>query len=348
MNDALMALPSDFVRRLSQLIPQKNLPDVIAGFTTERVTTFRVNTIKTDAETLRTRLASRGIIAEQVSWLPGAFILKNSSLRSLTELTEYHDGLFYVQSLSSMIPALILDPKPGERILDIAAAPGSKTTQIAALMENTGEIVANDTSQNRIYRLEANLKTQGVTIAKIHKGDGRSIWQQYPEYFDKTLVDAPCSLEGRFSTLDPKSYADWSLKKVRDLSLLERWLLRSAVSSTKKGGIIIYATCTLSPEENEGVVDWLLGKDKHAVEIESVSTAAPRLRPPILTWGGKPYNAALSRAVRVYPTTETEGFFVVRLKKIHSTVPAGFSPGKVQTVLHQKFQKSRKRNSRHF
>lgn len=294
------------MRRLSQL-------NVASAFFGSRPTTFRLNTLKAHSLDLP-------FDVDVVPWHDNAFILRSSDLRSLMETTEYTDGKLYVQSLSSMLPPLILVPKPNERVLDIAAAPGSKTTQMAAMMENRGTIVANDTSHVRRYRLIANLVMQGVTIATIEKEDGRSIWKKYPEYFDKVLVDVPCSMEGRFNEQEPKTYKDWSVKKVKDLSHVQRWMLRSAISATKPGGIIVYSTCTLSPEENEEVIDWILAKEKGNIILETVTLPDFHFDPPVLRWGAKNYDARISHAARVYPSDFMEGFFIAKIKKLKSTL----------------------------
>lgn len=319
--DELNALPIDFVRRLSQLIPQSRLSKVIQGLTTNRVTTLRANTIKIDGATLQNQLAKQSISLLPVDWSPDAFIVNNTPLRTITELPEYKEGKLYVQSLSSMIPPLVLDPKPGDKVLDIAAAPGSKTTQMAAMMKNVGQILANDSSQTRSYRLVANLRIQGVTIAGSMKLDGRGLWTKYPEYFDKTLVDVPCSMEGRFNTSDSASFEDWSLKKVRDLSYLQRTLLRSAISATKPGGTIVYSTCTLSPEENEEVIDWIMEKEKGSLAVEKISIAHLSVEPPLTSWGDKHFQAEISKTARIYPSTTMEGFYVAKLRKLKSSIP---------------------------
>lgn len=319
-------LPTEFTARLKKLLEPAAFDSVMKAFSSERLTTFRANTLKTTAASLRESLNKQGYETENVDWYPDAFILKNKSLRELTETEEYKNGLLYVQSLSSMLPPLVLDPKPGEKVLDIAAAPGSKTTQMAALMENKGEITANDASRVRIYRLEANLKLQGATIARITHEDARALWQKSPEYYDKTLVDVPCSMEGRFSVADPKSCQDWSLKKVRELSRLQRWILRSAVSATKPGGTIVYSTCTLSPDENEEVIDWLLKKEKGNVTLEQVEVGSLRFDPVQHSWEGKTYDPTLALTARIHPTALMEGFYIAKLKKIGSTLPKAMRP----------------------
>jgi len=319
-------LPDEFRNRLSKLVPPENHGDIFASFSLTRPTTFRVNTLKSDRAILRSQLEHQGFVLADVAWYADAFMLQNKSLRELTETRQYQEGHLYVQSLSSMLPPLILDPQPGDRVLDITAAPGSKTTQMAALMENKGEITANDASRIRIYRLEANLKMQGATIARITHDDARGLWQKHPEYFDKTLVDVPCSMEGRFMTSDPKSYKDWSVKKVHELSRLQRWILRSAVSATKPGGTIVYSTCTLSPEENEEVLDWLITKEKGNVQLETIHLDALASHPAVQSWEGKSFEPSVSLSARIYPSPVMEGFFIAKLKKLASSVPRSMQP----------------------
>lgn len=317
MEDTISKLPEKFVERLYQIVPQAKQKNVITSLQSERPQTIRVNTLKTDANSLKIRLERLGFMLHTVSWYHDAFIVDPGHMPlRLTETEEYTHGLFYIQSLASMIPALLLNPKFGEVILDIAAAPGSKTTQIACMMQNTGEIVANDISTERLYKLRSNLRQQGVTNTKVTKIPGQIIWKKFPEYFDRTLVDAPCSLEGRISLRDPKSYQEWSLKKIELLSKRERYLLRSAISATKVGGTIVYSTCTLSPEENEGVIDWILTKEKGEIVLEE--SAIPELPKdqPITSWKKSVYDKNIRNVLRIFPSEEMEGFFVAKFKKI--------------------------------
>lgn len=308
MNPSTTQLPDAFLDRLKGFIPQEFIEQVLASFATKRPTTLRVNTLKISVEGLLKKFQAAGIVIHPIPWNDLAFKVASPTLRELSETQIYKDGLVYVQSLSSMIPPLALAPQPGDKVLDIAAAPGSKTTQMAALMDNAGQIVANDTSHVRRYRLEANLRMQGVTIANIEKEDGRAIWKRYPEYFDKVLVDAPCSMEGRFYTPDPKTYKDWSTKKVKILSSLQRWMLRSAISATKPGGTIVYSTCTLSPEENEMVIEWILKKEKGNILLEEVFI------PHLVSFPG----LGGQKSFRIYPNEIMEGFFVAKIRKIQS------------------------------
>lgn len=313
-------LPQDFLERVRLVVPQEKIESVLHSFCVRRPTTFRVNTLKSSRQEVIDLLSKLDFEIEAVSWYEDAFILKNPSKKELLETDIYKDGKIYVQSLSSMIPPLVLNPQPGENICDLTAAPGSKTTQMAAMMHNAGEIFANDKSRIRMYKLEANLKQQGVSNVKTAYFPGQMIWKRYPEHFDKTLVDVPCSLEGRISVLDEKTYSDWSTNKVKELVQVQRFLLRSAISATKVGGEIVYSTCTLSPEENEGVVDWILKKEKDALEVEEITLNIDGYG-GIKQWGNKTYDPRVAKSLRIFPSEIMEGFYVVLLKKLKPTVP---------------------------
>lgn len=314
-------LPIQFRERLEKIYGEKVAKNILFSFCEEKPTTFRANTLKITAEELAKRLTANNIQFQKVSWWENAFILEDGTLRDLTELDFYKEGYIYVQSLSSMIPPLVLEPKKGERILDIAAAPGSKTTQIAALMHNTGEITANDNSRIRLYKLEANLQLQGITNTKVILGAGQTIWQTYPEYFDKVLVDVPCSMEGRFLCDDPGTFSFWSVRKIKELVERQRFLLRAGISAAKVGGTVVYSTCTLSPEENEGVVDWILKREKGRIQIEEVRIPKLEMSKGILTWNEKTYHGEVSKTIRILPSHSMEGFYVAKIRKIKSNIP---------------------------
>jgi 16S rRNA (cytosine1407-C5)-methyltransferase len=315
-----------FKERLSQIFPEDIKDTIIKNIHNTRLPAIRINTLKTNQSEVSAYLESKNIKAIPIPWFKEAFIIDNADSRQLTDLEIYQTGFFYIQSLSSMAPALVLDPQPGEKILDMAAAPGSKTTQLAAMMNNTGEITANDPSRERIFKLQQNLALMGVTNAKITSFDGQSLWHTFPEYFDKTLVDVPCSMEG---TITQKNYGDffggkkyWSPKKIKQLSKMQKWLLRSAVSATKPGGTIVYSTCTLSPEENEENIDWILEKEKKSVEIEEMSLPDLERYPAITEYKDTQFNPEVSKTLRILPTATMEGFFVAKLRKKTSNIPS--------------------------
>lgn len=184
------------------------------------------------------------------------YSIQDTDTKYLTSLSSYNEGLFYIQNISSTYPVYILSPQPNTKVLDMCAAPGSKTTQMAACMNNTGTIIAADSSKERIYKLKANLARMGVLNTKTVYADGRSLWKTYPEQFDYVLLDAPCSMDQPLP-----------LKKIKELANKQKWLLRSAVSCAKPGGYIVYSTCTSTKEENEEIVAWIESKEKGNIAV---------------------------------------------------------------------------------
>ncbi len=320
MDDCLLKLPAKFLEQVENVVPETLKKSVYTGLQSRRPTTFRTNLLKISTAELEQKLNERGVVFEKVNWFEDAFILISPAKRELIDLDIYRQGLLYVQSLSSMIPPLILDPQPDEKILDLTAAPGSKTTQMAMMMENKGQIVANDRSKIRLSKLEYNLRMQGVLNTKTIYADGKDVWRSYPEQFDKVLVDVPCSLEGRFNCNDPKSYKDWAPGKVKVLSSLQKFLLRSAISACKVGGIIVYSTCTLAVEENEEVIDWILKKEGDSIELEKIELVLPDAFPGLTQYGNKKFNQNILKTVRIFPSKTMEGFFVAKIKKVKSSI----------------------------
>lgn len=311
-------VPPEFLVRLSDFFPLPVAERVLAGFGVDRPTTLRANSLKTDVRSLMAELSAEGVKFDRVLWYPEALVIKNRREKDLSALPAYREGRLYLQSLSSMIPALVLAPRPGERVLDVSAAPGSKTTQLAAAMRDQGFLLANDANQIRLERLRYNLRLQGVTIAETRLGDGRELGRLYPEAFDRVLLDAPCSGEGLFSAQDPLTYRHWSLRSVRQSASLQRKLFASAFATLKPAGVLVYSTCTLAPEENESVVDWALEEYGGRLQTTSVGLDLPETLPPLAAADGRSLNPGVSRAVRLLPSRLFEGFFVCRFVKTAS------------------------------
>ena len=161
------------------------------------------------------------------------------------------------------------------------------------------------------------IHTQGTYLISSR---GETLWKKFPEYFDRTLVDVPCTMEGRIQCDDPKTYEDWSTKKIKQLSMLQKYLLRSAISATKPGGVIVYSTCTLEPEENEEVIDWVLKREKGAIEIEKITIPGLELKSGISAWN-KPFDPQITNTARIIPSGQMEGFFIAKIRKLTSTLP---------------------------
>ncbi len=312
----LPALPSLFTDRLTALLGSELSAKVQETFTTGHPTTFRVNTIKANPTKVAADLAVAGFEIKPSTFYSAAFSLVNKSLGELSEQPAYKNGEIYVQNFSSMLPPLILDPHPGDKVADLAAAPGSKTTQLAALMQNKGLILANDASTIRLYKLKANLDQQGVTCVQTSRGIAELMWRKHQSQFDHCLVDVPCSMEGRIRLDRPKTFEKWSVKSIKQLAKRQRQMLRSAVSMTKPGGTIVYSTCTLAPEENEAVVDWVLQKTEGAVVVEPLELSGVSFTAGITEWDGMKFDPQIAKTARVLPDGMFEGFYVALLRRV--------------------------------
>lgn len=273
---------------------------------------IRVNTIKVSINECIERLKEYGWHLKQIPWCETGFWVEYEGEGAIGNTLEHFMGYYYVQEAASMLPPIILNPDQRDIILDIAAAPGSKTSQLAALMNNRGTIIANDISLERIKILRFNLEKLGVLNTIVTKMDGRN-FARYENKFDATLVDAPCSSEGIIRK-DWKALSKWSIRFIMGMSHLQKELISAAITATKKGGIIVYSTCTLAPEENEEVIDFAI--KNFDVEVEKVTIKGLKARPGITQWEGKEYDVQVKRCLRIYPhDNDTEGFFVARLVK---------------------------------
>lgn len=300
-------LPIKFVEKLYEMYSPLTVDKILSGMNGERNTTIRVNTIKSNIHEVMNTLKENAIKFDRVPWFSEALVIKNTNEKQLQKLEIYEQGKIYLQSLSSMVPPLVLKPVKSEKILDLTAAPGSKTTQMAAIMENKGYILANELDALRCERLKFNIEKQGAKIVEINNGRGETIGKKYEGYFDKVLLDAPCSGEGRFLANDAKTYRSWSEKTVQELAKLQKKLLKSAYQAAKPQGIIVYSTCTLNKEENENILEWAI--DELNVKLLDIDLKIKN------SVGVSSENKVIQKALRILPSKETEGFFIAKLKK---------------------------------
>ncbi len=314
LSESGTALPPAFVERLTGIGSHAGVEVDWSAFEQERATAFRCNSLKTDAGSLRAELESSGFALRPVPGIDGAFAVGGEQRRALTETRANAEGRLFIQNPSSMIPALVLDPQPGEEVLDLAAAPGGKTSHIAALMGNSGRIAAVESSRPRFFRLRSTLEQLGVENADTYLRDGAGVWRVRPEHFDRVLLDAPCTGEGRFTTTDPRPLARWSERKIREMGRRQRRLLYSAVRALRPGGLLVYCTCTFAPEENELVVEWALRRFG-CLRLEGIELALASGSAGITRWRKKELDPGLKRALRIWPDGVMEGFFVARLRK---------------------------------
>lgn len=313
-------LPEKFVERLKLIVGPSLFENVLKTFV-DKSTTFRVNTLKTNRDEVKKTLVSDGFIIQQVPWYLDAFILQNKSKRELTDHPLYVEGKLYCQSLASMIPPIVLDPKAGEKVLDLTAAPGSKTSEIAALMGQKGELVANELNKVRFFRLKHNMEMLGVPdemdewTFTLRMEDGSALCLEYPEYFDKILVDAPCSGESRFIEGFPKTYGYWSEHKIKQVSYRQHKLLMAGFTALKPGGEMVYSTCTIAPEENEARISKLKERLGEKLEVMDIQVSGFKTLPSVLSWKGRDYHPDVKKTLRILPTRDIEGFFVAKLRK---------------------------------
>jgi tRNA (cytosine49-C5)-methyltransferase len=269
---------------------------------------IRVNTLKISIEKFKKDFSELKL--KNVPWCKEGFFI-NSSRTDLGNLFGHSMGYFYVQEASSMIPIEVLNPKKEEFILDMAAAPGSKTTQMAAKMKNSGTIVANDNNYNRLKALTMNLQRSGVSNTTISLMEGR----YFADFeFDKILLDAPCTGTGTFRK-SPYTILEWSPGNVRRVCGVQKQLLKTAFKNLKSGGTMVYSTCTLEPEENEGMVSYLLN-DFEDAKLEKINVDIKKSS-PVLEFEGKEYNKEVKKCLRIWPQdNDTDGFFVAKIRKV--------------------------------
>jgi tRNA (cytosine40_48-C5)-methyltransferase len=291
----------DFLRRYKDMGESFSLDDV------KYRKSFRINTLKISEKDLLKRFRSRDILLEKVDFLKDGYFYEADF--SLASTPEYLQGFFYLQDASSQVPVEILSPEPGELVLDMAASPGGKCSHIAQLMNNKGVIFALEENKSRIQSLINNLERLSVTIVSVFKKDSR-FSHDFKLLFDKILLDAPCG--GNFCV--EKDY--FKKRTPQDLivkSRVQKELLRSAYLSLKKGGVLVYSTCSLEPEENESVLDWFLSEFKD-MSLEPINLNVGT--PGITEFNNLKLNEDLRFAKRFWPhKTGTDGFFVARLKK---------------------------------
>lgn len=314
MREGVYKLPLPFLEKLKKIYP-RTFPVVCETFLHKKLHSFRINYLKTDLVNLKKTLCSERIRYKELPWPQGSFILK-SKLAQLQRSSVYQKGFIYVQNVSSMIPSIVLAPQVGEKILDLCAAPGAKTTQIVSLTRGDIELVAIEKIRVRYYKLLANLKIQGVNFVKVYMMDGVWVGKKFPEYFDKILLDAPCSSEGLFYVNNPHSFKYWKERKVKEMRHKQKKLLSSAFYALKEGGDLVYSTCTFSPEENEEVIDWLLNKFKERIQIIPIRIPLKNIMPGLKQWGSKAFSSDLKMTLRIIPNEFMEGFFVAHLKKL--------------------------------
>ena len=276
---------------------------ILKGYSKKRPTTFRVNTQKTTVDAIKDKLKSLEINYKEVSWNVNAIILENAKETDIKELELYDNGEIYMQSLSSMIPPIILDPKDKESILDMTAAPGGKTTEMANLSNNKSMITACEKNKIRAERLKYNLEKQGATRVNIMVQDARRLSDFFS--FDKILLDAPCSGSGTINLNDINLEKYYTEELVNRSIKTQKELLKKATKIVKSKGEIIYSTCSILKEENEYILKEILEKGNLEIvpiDVEKFS-------------GIKLLKVDIPGTMCICPDELHEGFFVAKMRK---------------------------------
>jgi NOL1/NOP2/sun family putative RNA methylase len=282
-----------------------------------RQQSVRINTLRNTLEEADTSMEALGVSLQSVPWAPeGRFITEG--LKTIRDNTVSEEGRVYIQNAASWLPVLALDPQKDESILDMCAAPGGKTSHIAQRTDNQAFITANDNSRPRLHKLQNNLDRLGVHNVTFTLHDATRLARMLePESYDKILLDAPCSGEGMMTLDNKKDFESWSVAHIKRLQQLQKKLIIQAWQLLKPGGTLVYSTCTMAPEENEAVVDYLLRRNPEA-QIEALPTLAAALNnktEPVLEWNSKQYDNALRNVLRLLPSPEVEAFFVAKITK---------------------------------
>lgn len=300
------------MERYKELLPQTEDFQAFCDVSKTRwPRTIRVNSLKSTPEWTRSRLEARNVSFVQPDHFPQTFFLENlSSL--IGGWWEIQSGFFHPQELASQIPAEVLAPLPGENVLDVAAAPGNKTIQLAGRMKNEGSLLACEPNKERAKALRYMLGRGGVSNAGIALQDALTLPDDLQ--FDKILLDAPCSGEGLLRK-KPQTLKSWSEKYVVHKAQLQAKLILKAADLLKEGGTLVYSVCTLSPEECEGVLTTLLHERKGfrmiPIELKGINA-----RPGLSHFRNRTFSRGMEHAWRLYPQdTNTQSFFVAKLVK---------------------------------
>ena len=301
-----------FIERYSKLTDWETFKKYSLSFLRR---SLRVNTLKISIEEVKERLEKKNWILTPVPWCKEGFFVEHKEGRRDTGNTVEHQlGYFYIQEAASMIPPIVLNPRPSDLVLDVASSPGSKTSQMAQMMKNEGLIIANDASSIRMMPLCSNLTRLGIlnTITTVKVGQQFS---KYHETFDKILLDAPCSGTGTIRK-SVKTIRMWNPRVLKGITNVQKELIKSSFKALKKGGTLVYSTCSLEPEENEGIISWFLEQEKD-VEVESFSLPGLKQGKAITEFEGEVYNSEVKKTCRLWPQdNDTEGFFIAKLRKL--------------------------------
>lgn len=303
MKELMEQLPEFFKIKLQQQYSLEDIVKIMTGLNLKRSVTLRVNTLKSTLEKIKSELEKNNFEYKSVPWSEDAIILINVKEKDIQELDIYQNGEVYLQSLSSMLPPIILEPKEAEDILDMAAAPGGKTTQIAAITENKANITACEMNTIRAERLKYNVEKQGASSVYVMQKDSRNIDDFFS--FDRILLDAPCSGSGTLNLNDENVFKYFTPKLIEKSTKAQIALLRKALKILKSGKEMVYSTCSILACENEEIVSKIL-KEANAEIVPIKFEGMEDL--PLLP-------VKLPGTLCVCPNELYEGFFIAKIRK---------------------------------
>ena len=276
---------------------------IFDGYLKQRYVTFRVNNLKTTIENVENILKKENIEYEKVPWYRNAFIIKNVRENEIKNLDIYENGEIYLQSLSSMLPPIILNPRKGADILDMTSAPGGKTTQMSALSDNKSHITACEINNIRIEKLKYNIEKQGASCVFIMQKDATQIDDFFA--FDQILLDAPCSGSGTININDRNLEKYFTKNLIEKSSKTQYKLLKKAIKLLKKGQEMVYSTCSVLSQENEEIILKVMRENN--IEIIPIEFKGIEHIPTL--------PVSLNGTLCVCPTELYEGFFVAKIRK---------------------------------
>jgi NOL1/NOP2/sun family putative RNA methylase len=302
----------DIMIKINAIFESQMAEQVIQNITNPKTKTFRLNALRFNASD------NLNAIQEHIkpATLPGTYKVIDDFQVSKCELNE--SKKIYIQEMASMLPVVMLDPKPNEKILDMCASPGSKASQIQAITNNKSVLVAVEKSLGRFYKLKEITSDLGCENIEFLHTDANYLPKRFPnlpDSFDKVMLDAPCSNEGGIVLSEPSTYKYWSSKEAKQISKLQKGLLNTAGKMVRVGGLIIYSTCTFSVEENEEVVDWFIKRNENYA-LEEFELPIDNTIPGLTAYKEKKFSENLRKTKRIIPNDEFKGFFVAKIRRL--------------------------------
>ena len=321
MSNLNTKLPQELIDRLEEIYTKEEMITIESGFNCEaRKPSFRINTLKANIENTLKNLKENWIKFSSLDYLDNCYTLDEWREKDLWDTGAFKAWYIYMQSISSQIPVNIMDLKENNKVLDVTAAPWSKTSQIAAKLNNSWKIIAIDNNAIRIDKLNYTIKKQWVKNVEVFKTDARNISKILKKekiekwYFDNILFDAPCSSEWRINLNKEKSYAFWNTTIPKKNYRLQKQILQDVVPLLKSWWELVYSTCTLSPEENEAVVHFLLCNYPE-LKISEINISLPNIKNGILSFGNARYKKEVELSKRILPSEYSEWFFIAKFIK---------------------------------